>query len=445
MDLDRPRLLAQLAEFLATSHATTLTPELAEASPRRSAEIPLALRDLSNDAAPDIVRMTGVEAEQYAAIQEHLGALRETEWLRTEDLDELLWTLACQLAMSPGEFAAPAQRQGKAEEFLARVLRQLRPYEVIVTVDHIKPPSTPVAVWDAQLTTATLELLRPFVERLDPDWQESLREPFLGKTVIRVEVQGTAASPVTERARALAHHRLHVLRSGLASQWQTAPAQLRFRLGQDTLARALIGEPDGWRTTKRPPATPVDLEFHVGHNERLGELRGLRDNLTKAHPSVSPVIENACEWIGRGLCRHWPGDALRDYTTAIEVLVILTKTERKSVLVPYRMLALADLHGESMIHPLAIRHAYDRRSTVVHQGQLGAGDEQATRRMLSAARDCARWLARYGADHPDQDRAALLISLDTAPLRRGAKEWLEKFPGPWTEMLIRGIESSPQL
>ena len=95
--------------------------------------------------------------------------------------------------------------------------------------------------------------------------------------------------------------------------------------------------------------------------------------LRSCHPSLQGVVGRAAGRIGRGLARHhWPDDALRDYTTALEVLLVSPKERNISALVPYRMVALADLNGRAAIHPTAIRHAYDRRSIVAHQGYEGA-------------------------------------------------------------------------
>jgi hypothetical protein len=443
--LDRPRLLDRLVGFMALSHASTSAPQPTGALSSRTAPIPPALRDSSRNTAEAVsVWISGLEAEAYNNLRHYLGALRETEWLSTEELDERLWTVACEIALATEDFATDTQRHARAEQLLSDVLRALRLYEVIFTVDHITPPAEPIVVWDAQLAAGTAALMYPFVERARKDFQEGFRAPFLGKTVLLLQVEGTAARPVIERARALAHHRLHMLRSSLASHRQTHPDQLRFGLGQDAIARALSGPPDGHQAWSRPPATPIDLELHPGHAERLQELQEIHAALGSAHASLRGPVERAWEWIGRGLCRHWPGDALRDYTTAIEVLLITSEKEKKSVLVPFRMLALADLHGDRMIHPAAIRHAYDSRSVVVHEGRGEAGDEQTTRRMLGAARDCLGWLAHFAATHPSDDHAALLEALDTPALRAKALAWLERVPDPWSKKLVDGIRSLPK-
>jgi len=251
-----------------------------------------------------------------------------------------------------------------------------------------------------------------------------------------VPTKGTAEAPSLEHARDLAAHRLHVLRASLGNHWQTSPAQLLFELGD----HALIG-PTGVLVCTDP--RPFDLTLHDGHTERLQDMQEVFDLLPKCHRSVSAAVERAIEWIGRGLCRRWPGDAIRDYTTALEVLLMAGEAQ-KSVLVPYRMLLLADLHGRSMIHPTAIRHAFDRRHIVVHEGEASAGDPVSTRRMLAAAQECLGRLTRFAASQPDESQAAILHAIDTPSGRARAVDWLESLPDAWSRKLTAGIRSLPK-
>ncbi len=443
--LNRDELLTQLVAFVKLSHECTMAPSKVGGSASRMGPIPPALHESpANTAGHESVFLSDAEAEAYNDLRHHLGFLRETEWLKTEDLDAKLWALACEIAIAPDSFQGDAARLTRAERFLSDVLRELVPYEVILTVYHIAPPPEPVAVWDARLLTATEAVLEPFVAHENPAYREQSMTPFLGHPALIVAVDGTAASPVIERARRLASHRLHVLRSSLATHWQTDPAQLLFTLGEHALARAVTVPPSGLLMWTLRPAAPIDLVIHSGHKERMDEMQNVFASLPHCHPSVRDAVGRAFEWIGRGLCRHWPGDALRDYATALEVLLVTSDKEQKSVLVPYRMLALAELHGNAMIHPTAVRHAYDRRSIVVHQGLAGAGDDESTRRMLAAARDCIGWLVSFAVTQPVEDHATLLKALDTPNVRAKAIAWLAPLTDPWSKKLLAGIQSLPR-
>jgi len=160
--------------------------------------------------------------------------------------------------------------------------------------------------------------------------------------------------------------------------------------------------------------------------------------LADCHASVQEAVKRALEWIGRGLCRRWPGDALRDYSTALDILLTIPNEVNRRVLLPYRMLALATLNEQSMIHPAAVCQAYERRSVVVHEGRVDA-EAQPTTHMRSAARDCVGWLAKFASSAPSEDHATLLTALDTPNGRAAAINWLERFPDPWSQHLVRGI------
>src|SRR5438105_6344758 len=165
--LDRPQLLAAVVELLAIAHVSTATPATTAEAAIHVGEIPASLRNSSRNAiGAGTVRLTGEEAVAYNRLREHLTRLRETEWLRTDDLDEHLWTLVCDLALNPRDYATPEPRAGHAEAFLRQVLRPLRPYEVLITIEHLTPPAAPVPVWDTRVVVGTAELLAPFVSRV---------------------------------------------------------------------------------------------------------------------------------------------------------------------------------------------------------------------------------------------------------------------------------------
>lgn len=443
--LDRGELLEQVTAFLELSFVSTTAPQKVGGAGSRMGPIPSALRTSVQGAGHGSVFLSTEESEAYSDLLQHLGALRETEWLGTDQLHGKLWELASEIAISPELFADQSARRARADHVLTAVLHPLREYEVIFTVNHITPPVSPVDLWDARLVTATALLLRPFVEEgVEQDHQAGLIAPFLGKTALMLREHGASAGPVIERSRQRAFHRLHVLRASLAGHWQVQPAQFLFTLGDEALSRAFSAPPDGLQVATRPPTAPIDLDIHAGLRERLDLMRATFVGFETCHPSVRAAVERALEWIGRGMCRHWPGDALRDYTTASEVLLVVPGEKWKSVLVPYRMLALADLHGEPMPHPAVARHAYERRSIVVHEGRSEVGDEQTTRRMLAVARDCTEWLMRFATGMPGEDLATLLKALDTPNGRQKASDWLTQFGDPWSKALVEGIRKLPK-
>jgi hypothetical protein len=441
VDLDRDRLLGQVTAFLEMSLISKTAPEKVGAAGSHIRPVPASLLT----AGHEFMFLSDQESETYEDLHRHLGLLRETEWLGTDLLEGRLWELACEVAIRPEAFADANARRDHAANLLAGVLHPLGEYEVIFTVNHITPPANPLEVWDARLLTATAKILRPFVEEHERgDHQAGVMAPFLGKTALILREHGTGAGPVIERARRRATHRLHVLRGSLAAHWQVHPAQFLFALGDEVMARALSAPPDGLRVLTRPPTAPIDLDIHAGLQERLEIMRATFEGFAICDPSVQSAVERAFEWIGRGLCRHWSGDALRDYTTASEVLLLIAGEKRKSVLVPYRMLTLADLHGEPMPHPAVVRHAYHRRSIVVHDGFDEAGDEQSTRRMLAVASDCAAWLMSFATGMPGEEHATLLKALDTPNTRQKAIAWLTQFSDPWSQVLVKGIRALPK-
>lgn len=445
LPLDREELLAQVVGFLDLACQSVLAPSQEGGTSSRVGQIPQDLRESpANADGHETVFLTNEVAEAYNALRRQFGLLRETEWLSSDDLDEYLWRLPCEIALTPSAFADDCARVARAQLLLDSALHALESHEVVFRVEHVAPPAQPVPIWDATLFTATIDALAPFIDHehdKNPDQTLSL---FLGNAVIMVSVEGTAPDPVIERARIMAAHRLHVLRSSLASHWQTHPEQLLCALGCHGLARTATVPPSGLVKWSRPPGTPIDLAIHTGHQERLADMQAVWTGLGRCHTTVRDAVERAHEWIGRGLCRHWPGDALRDFTTAAEVLLVTSEDEKKSVLLPYRMLGLAELHGKAMIHPTVIRHAYDRRSLVIHQGLGGAGDENTTRVMLAAARDCVSWLTSFAAAQPVEDHATLLDSLDTPATRARAIAWLAPLRDPWSKKLLAGIQSLPR-
>lgn len=438
--IDRELLRIQVPAFLKLCHDAALSPDRITVAPGRVRSLPQDLqKSEKNTAGLGGLVLTIDEARSYDDLLYYLTHLRETEWLSTAQLDGRLWQLACEVSLSPSEYSTDDARLAQADTFLSAILHDLQSYQVIFTVRHIAPPAEPVNVWDAQLVTATSKILEPFLVGQPPEWREQSMTPFLGHPVLIVPVVGTAEAPAIEHARVVATHRLHVLRLSLASDRHTASSQLLFTLGD----HALIG-PAGVLTWRAPPALPHDLELHATHQQRLHDMQELFVLLPTCHPTVAQAIERAIEWIGRGLCRHWPGDAIRDYTTAVEVLLVAREKDRKSVCVPYRMLALAELHGRPTIHPTAIYHAYDRRSIVVHEGLALAGDDEATRYMLAAARDCIRWLAQFSGSQSREDHGTLLDALDTPTGRSRAIAWLTLFSDPWSTRLVAGIRRLPK-
>ncbi len=444
--MDRPRLLHALETLL---QALLKGPGQAASEGLggfRNARVPQALLDSihpHNEVAPS-VHVSGAGYLAYRRLLEDLGELRETEWLEPDALEQRLWTLVCEVSLSPSAFASNSQRRDRAESFLGEVIRDVQAYAVLFTVEHVTPPNLPVAVWDSTLSTGTPELLLPFVRVAPSEMQAHLASPFIGRTVLTVEVEGTAAGPTIERGRLIAERRLHVLRGTLAGHFQVDPRQLRFALGEHVIASSLAGGTPGLQSWSRQPSAPIDLQFHAGLNERLIEAQDLWRLLASAHPTVRERVSRAYEWLGMGLCRTWPGDALRDFATGLEVLLVTSETEQASVLVPYRMLALADLRGSSAIHPAKIRYAFYLRGSVVHQGKGDAGGQESARTLRDAITDCAKWFAHWAAAHPSEDHDSLLLALDTPALRTKAREWLAQFPDMWSQMLSDGIRSIPK-
>ena len=123
--LDRPQLLAAVVELLAIAHVSTATPATTAEAAIHVGEIPASLRNSSRNAiGAGTVRLTGEEAVAYNRLREHLTRLRETEWLRTDDLDEHLWTLVRRLPVEPfPACASPPRfaREGDAEAGIGRV------------------------------------------------------------------------------------------------------------------------------------------------------------------------------------------------------------------------------------------------------------------------------------------------------------------------------------
>ncbi|MCY4438134.1 MAG: HEPN domain-containing protein [Chloroflexi bacterium] len=335
------------------------------------------------------------------------------------DLLNAFWDeLVCEIDTDPGMYLdSPQTLTGLVNRFGDCWKKPLLEFEVMYSIDNMDVGAKPVTVLGVEFFTATKEALAEDIwgsERVE-EWIEN----EMALAAVKVEAASSSTAywvGTTQVDNALAVMRVSALAGRPAVVWLVDELVQWGRSGHSLVMSLSVEEPSlEWHWHRPYSAVVDDLSDAIGKG-----FEQLRARLFCDLPNdIRGRILRAVYWISRSTAHEEPAHKLVDLCTALEVLLVPDGQEQssKGSLITLRYFLLTSTQET------IIKHLYDRRNDVVHEGALSVVSATDVWRLRLVCYVTISCIAGRSANSPEMLTLRDLIDeLET-------KESLERFIG----------------
>lgn len=358
----------------------------------------------------------GLTAEEDAAAEHAAQALQaDLRFEHVRDPAEVVWDFICRCWLDRTTDQVPALVQRHGREVTRRIC--YIPVEFLSVVGETEVLGIRLLSVDDSRVPASAAWFK-------------LDAPV--GCVAAIDVMGTSADRMAERARTEAAHAMRRLRIALREDRAIHDRQLRFRLA--TTHAFETGE-SGWKQRS-------DVAYNLELSDELVEFvseQSVGGIPLEPLTDIDRKGDLALRWMERAWLSGDPLTALLFLFFALEALLGDKSEGLKAHGLAFRQTMLSHILTESFFHPNETWFLYDRvRSGAVHGEDVPDVDWETVDGFARVVRQALNQYLTFARDRKITRRGRLLRLLDEHPARPELIAWLRQAGGSiWTDYLDR--------
>jgi hypothetical protein len=376
---------------------------------------------------PPVIYLKGDLSNSYYDTLSALRRVRELEYLKDPELEDIFWGLTCWIILNRDKLRKNLlDSKSIAEQFVSRYIKNLDTYNVLVPIENLDLKGEKVKIGEVYVKKFDK------IELGEYAWDEGAKgfiDKLAGKTFALVTEHGNNFDLVCRRAKEQAAFTVRVLQVSLKTDMRIKDQYAYLTIGDSVIVKK-IGTPlnQGGRQTDRSDK-PRCLEINKERGDKIREFITSISAILEEDKISEPlrkIFSRAIIWIGQSIDDKDYDMKIIKLSIALESILTTRDDRLKGEALAYRLMILYSIQGKNFADLRNILHIYEIRSDIVHKGEKDVSSDVEYCTMRDVATEALLQTLSIILEQKINDINGFKNFLESHEERAVVDRWLEK-------------------